>query len=170
MTGDHIYISSDTINGTTVSGSATADQLITETGTANVTIVGGSGINLLFAGSGTTSLVGGANADYLFGSTGQDTFSGGAGNNYMMAGTGAAIFNLNSADVAQDIIAGFKIGTDLLKITQGTGAAFDATQDMSLIRGATPDASGSAVLHLSAAHTVTLSGVATSQLTQAMFG
>ena len=170
LTGDHIYISSDTINGTTVSESATADQLITETGTANVTITGGSGINLLFAGSGTTSLVGGANADYLFGSTGQDTFSGGAGNNYMMAGTGAATFNLNGADVAKDIIAGFKIGTDLLKITQGTGAAFDASQDMSLIRAATSDSSGSAVLHLSATHTVTLSGIATSQLTQPMFG
>jgi Ca2+-binding RTX toxin-like protein len=169
LTGDNVHISNDTINGTVVSGSATADQLINETGSANVTLQGGSGMNLLFAGSGTTSLVGGGNADYLFGSTGADTFSAGAGSNYMMAGTGAATFALNNADVAQDIIAGFKIGTDHLQISQSTGAVLNTTQDMSLIQGATQDSSGSAVLHLSATHDVTLSGIAASQLTRAMF-
>jgi hypothetical protein len=169
LTGNNVFISNDTVNGTVVTGSATADQLITETGTANVTIQGGSGMNLLYAGSGATTLIGGANADYLFGGSGADTFSAGAGSNYMMAGTGAATFNLNTADVAQDIIAGFKIGTDLLHITQGTGAVLNTTQDMSLIQGATQDSSGSAVLHLSATHDVTLSGIAANQVTRAMF-
>ena len=96
LTSDHIIVSSDTI-AAHLQGS-NADQLIYETGSGNVTITGGTGINLLFAGSGNDTLLGGPNRDYLFGGSGTDILSAGAGNNYLEPGTGAAKLLLAAAD------------------------------------------------------------------------
>ena len=143
----------------TVQGSNN-DQLIFEEGSGNVTIVGGSGINVLFAGSGNDTLRGGAGADFLYGGTGTDVLSGGAGRNYMEAGNGATTFLINLLDAAQDIIADFKVGIDHLHIVGATGTPDTATQLLALLTGITKDSAGDAVLHLSANHEVTLQGVA----------
>ena len=108
LTSDHVIVSADTI--TRVIHGSDADQLIYETGSGNVTIIGGAGINLLYAGSGNDTLVGGPNRDYLFGGSGSDSFSAAAGSNYMEAGSGAAVFVLAASDAAQDLIADFKPG------------------------------------------------------------
>jgi hypothetical protein len=168
LTSNNIIISSDTIakqiHGTN------ADQMIYETGSGNVTITGGMGINLLFAGSGSDKLVGGRNSDYLFGGSGPDILSAGAGSNYMQAGSGAATFLLAATDKAHDLIADFKVGIDHLAVTDLAGNRATSAEINAMIAGATTNASGAAVLHLSASHDVTLQGIATGQLGTTLFG
>lgn len=144
--------------------------MIYETGSDNVTITGGMGINLLFAGSGSDKLVGGRNSDYLFGGSGPDILSAGAGSNYMQAGSGAAIFLLAATDKAHDLIADFKVGIDHLAVTDLAGNRATSAEINAMIAGATTNASGAAVLHLSASHDVTLQGIATGQLGTTLFG
>ena len=164
LTANNIIISTDT-TATTLRGTNN-DQLI-EAGSGNDTIDGGSGINILFAGSGTDVLIGGSNNDYLYAGSGTDTLSGGAGNNFMQAGSGADTFDLSVSDIANDIIAGFKLGTDHLVIAgESASSAFVSN----LLQTMTEDAAGDAVLHLSPSHSVTLQGISESQVTSAMFG
>ena len=167
LTSDHVIVSADTI--TRVIHGSDADQLIYETGSGNVTIIGGAGINLLYAGSGNDTLVGGPNRDYLFGGSGSDSFSAAAGSNYLEAGSGAAVFVLAASDAAQDLIADFKPVIDRLVVTDPTGVHASATEIGSYIAGATGDSSGAAVLHLSANHDVTLQGIALGQLSASLF-
>jgi hypothetical protein len=165
LTSNHVVISNDN-TATTLSGS-NSDQLLYETGSGNVTVQGGAGINMLFAGSGNDTLIGGPGQDYMFGGSGSDTFEGGAGSNFMQAGSGSDIFVLSEADVAGDIIAGFKPGVDHLQIA---GAASGSSAAQGFLAGAVADASGNAMLHLSANHTVTLQGIGVSQLNMSIFG
>ena len=160
LTAGQVSIRTD-IAATAVTGGST-DELVYEKGTAPVSISGGTGINLLFGGNSAAAvLIGGPNNDDLFGATGTTVFESGSGNDFMQSGTGAGIFDLTTTDIGSDIIAGFRIGTDHLHVT-GTTIA-------SLIAGATTDGSGNAVLHLAAAHSVTLDGVAKAQLVSGMF-
>ena len=168
LTSDHIIVSSDTI-AAHLQGS-NADQLIYETGSGNVTITGGTGINLLFAGSGNDTLLGGPNRDYLFGGSGTDILSAGAGNNYLEPGTGAAKLLLAAADSASDLIANFKVGIDHLVVTDLAGHPATALEIHAIVAGATTNASGAAVLHLSATHDVTLQNIVAGQLTSSLFG
>jgi Ca2+-binding RTX toxin-like protein len=163
LTSNNIIISNDT-TATTITGSNN-DQLI-YAGSGNDTLIGGTGINILFAGSGNDTLTGGPNNDYLFGGSGPDTLSAGAGTNYMQAGSGADIFQLSAQDAAQDTIAGFKIGIDHLHLL---GSSATSSFENQLISGATTDAAGDAVLHLSPNHAVVLQGINTSQLSLSLF-
>jgi RTX calcium-binding nonapeptide repeat (4 copies) len=166
LTSNNIIVSDDKIaanlHGTN------ADQMIYETGSGNVTITGGTGINILFAGSGTDKLVGGPNNDYLFGGSGSDIMSAGAGTNYMQPGTGAATVLLAAMDSAHDLIADFKVGIDHLAVTDLAGKAATAAEINAMIAGTT-NASGSAVLHLSGVHDVTLQGISVGQVTTTLF-
>ena len=165
-----IFIRNDST--TTVVNGTSADELIYETGTGNVTINATNGVNILFGGAGVTTLNGGSGDDFLYAGTGTTTLYGAAGNNYMQSGcptaytAGATTFELKPSDVATDMIAGFRIGTDHLQVV---GDAPGSAALSALIAGATADASGNAVLHLSATHTVTLQGIATSSLSASMF-
>lgn len=160
LTANHVFILNDT-SAAAVKGT-NADQLIHEQGTAPVSITGGSGIDLLFGGnSSAATLIGGAGNDDLFGAVGTTVFQAGSGNDFMRTGGGAGTFNLATTDIGSDIIAGFRIRTDHLQVT-GTTAS-------KLLTGATVDGSGSAVLHLSSSHTVTLQGIAKTQLVSSMF-
>ncbi len=169
LTSNNIIVTSDTI-ARVVQGSATADQLIYETGSGNGTLQGGSGINILFAGSGTDTLLGGANNDYLFAGSGADLLAAGGGRNTMQAGSGADTFLLDARQTATDTITGFVPGTDKLSVIDASGKAANASEITGYISGATTDASGNAVLHLSSGHTVTLQGIAKAQLSAAWFG
>jgi Ca2+-binding RTX toxin-like protein len=163
LTADHVIISTDT-TATVLSGSD-SDQLI-HAGAGNDTINAGSGINLLFAGAGNDVLNGGPNNDYLFAGTGSDTLSAGAGVNFMQAGAGADLFVLFATDIATDLIAGFKIGTDHLSVANAAPSSLFVGQ---LLQTMTQDGSGSAVLHLSPSHAVTLQGISISQVTTGFF-
>ena len=171
--GNYIDASNSFIHndsGTTTIQGGNSDQLIFEQGSGNVTIVGGSGINVLFAGTGNDTLQGGSGADFLYAGTGTDVLSGGAGSNYMEAGIGADTFLLNVLDTAQDIIADFKVGIDHLHVIGAAGTPDTAAQILALIKGATQDAAGDAVLHLSGNHEVTLHGIGVPSLSAGLFG
>jgi hypothetical protein len=84
-------------------------------------------------------------------------------------GTDAATFNLHQADVMQDLLSGLRIGQDHLHVTDAAGVVLSAAATQALIAGATSDTQGNAVLHLSAAHDVTLSGVAVSGVSAGLF-
>ncbi len=134
-----------------------------------MTIQGGAGINILFAGSGADTLIGGANNDYLFAGSGADTLSAGAGTNYMQAGSGAATFLLDARQAASDTIADFKVGTDHLHVLGATGSPLAPADISGLLAGATSNGAGGSVLHLAAGHNVTLAGIGAAQLSGAMF-
>jgi hypothetical protein len=93
-------------------------------------------------------------------------FQGGSGNDYMQTSAGAATFDLSPGDVDNDIIAGFRIGTDIMTVA---GEAPASVALAALIAGATQDTGGNAVLHLSGSHQVPLQGVAVAQVTGAIF-
>ena len=171
--GNYIDASNENIrndSGTTTIQGSNNDQLIFEQGSGNVTIVGGSGINVLFAGSGNDTLQGGRGPDFLYGGTGTDVLAGGAGSNYLEAGTGATTFLLNVLDTARDIIGDFKVGIDHLHVIGAGGTADTSAQILALLAGATQDGAGDAVLHLSANHEVTLQGIGVHTLSAGLFG
>ncbi len=167
LTANNIIVSDDTIAANLYGSNA--DQMIYETGPGNVTIAGGTGINLLFAGSGNDTLIGGPNNDYLFGGSGPDIMSAGAGTNYIQPGTGAATVLLAGTDSAQDLIADFKVGIDHLAVTDPASNPATAAEISALIAGTTVNTSGGAVIHLFGAHDVTLQGISVGQVTTALF-
>ncbi|MBN9563184.1 MAG: right-handed parallel beta-helix repeat-containing protein [Alphaproteobacteria bacterium] len=83
--------------------------------------------------------------------------------------SGAATFNLRQDDVMQDLLSGVRIGQDHLHITNAAGVVLSAAATQALIAGATSDAQGNAVLHLSPTHDVTLSGVAVAKVSAGLF-
>jgi hypothetical protein len=172
LTGQQVFIRNDAGASPVIVRDGGADQLIYEEGNAAVTIVGGAGINILFGGGGATTLVGGPGNDYLFGGEGATTFESGSGNDYIQVqattvnntdtwtpAPGATIV-LSVGDTGDDTIVGFRPGTDHLSIS---GASLQ--QLASLVAGATRTQGGSStVLHLSAAHVVTLQGITAASL------
>ena len=169
-------------------GAGTADQLIVEEGYANVTMQGGNGgINILANfGTGNDVLAGGDRGNYIFAGPGNDTVIGGAGANYLQAGTVvpasfydgatppaaapvATTFVLDTALAAQDTIAGFQPGTDVIDLVSGTGQALSNAQIAAIISTATIDSAGDTVLQIGADHSVTLSGIAPSALSPSFF-
>ena len=147
--------------GTTTA--ATANGLLAAASGNNV-LNAGSGDSILIGGTGSDTLNGGAGDDVLIAGDGTQTLYGGGGSNYMRGGHGADKFIVNLSDAAHDTIVGFKLGTDSLSIVTG-GKPLAA---LALIAGATLDAQGDAVLHLSASHDVTLVGISLGQLTTAL--
>jgi Ca2+-binding RTX toxin-like protein len=169
-------------------GAGTADQLIVEEGGANVTLQGGNGgINILANfGAGNDVLAGGDQGNYIFAGPGNDTVIGGAGANYLQAGTivpasfydgatapasvpVATSFVLDTALAAQDTIAGFQPGTDIIDLVSGTGQPLSGAQIAAIISTATIDPAGDTVLQIGTDHSVTLSGIAPSALSPSFF-
>jgi hypothetical protein len=124
---------------------------------ADVTVQGGNGIDLLFAGYGSNiTLIGGSNDDYLFGGAGVNRLYAAAGNNYIKGGSGQMTFVFHVADAAHDIVANFKAG-DTIEIIGSTRTP------AAIIAAATTSKDGSTVLHLGS-HDVTLLGIAPTKL------
>lgn len=100
------FATSDYTCGTSVSGPAVTSVVASTPNVASslsasgasapavsdipVTLNGGTGPDILFAGKSTTTLNGGAGNDNLDGGSGTDTLNGGDGNDTLQAGTGPA--------------------------------------------------------------------------------
>jgi hypothetical protein len=149
-----------------------ADDQPVDIGSGNNHLVGGSELGLLFAGSASDALSGSTNSDYLSASSGSDTLSGGAGANFLQAGSGlgSTMFDLYKADAGKDIISGVQLGQGHPHITDPTGTALAGSGVTALVGGATGDAAGNAVLHLSEHHDATLSGIGMTKLGSGIFG
>ncbi|OYV53327.1 MAG: hypothetical protein B7Z78_03360 [Rhodospirillales bacterium 20-60-12] len=178
LTDTDLLISSDT-TATSLGNAAQNSDMLIAAGSGNDTLIGGSGINILQAGTGADTLIGGGNGNYLFAGSGNDVLIAGGGVNFMQSGTGVTTFlsNTTSTTLFQisnslsgaDEISGFVAGSDHLVITDANFTALTSAAIAALIAGATEDASGNAVLHLSPTETVTLDGVAVTALTSNMF-
>jgi hypothetical protein len=165
LTSNMVFILNDTGAASQTIDLTGSDQLVYEKGSAPVTIVGGSGVDLLFGGSGVTTLVAGSNKDYLFAGSGSTTLRAGNGTDFLQAGAGADVFDI-SGNIGTDLIAGLKLGTDRLHVS---GASAGSSALAHLIATATTDPSGNAALHLAPEHSVTLLGIGVSQVRASLF-
>lgn len=87
-------------------------------GNTALTVHGGPGVDLLYAGAGGGVLNGDAGADTLYGGSAPTTMDGGAGSDTLYAGTTATVyaFDINQLAHAQDTVYGFLSGEDKLAV------------------------------------------------------
>jgi len=137
-----------------VTTATTADGLLAAHSGNNV-LTSGNGASILIAGSGNDVLHGGSGDDFLFGGGGTARLDAGGGTNYLKGGSGVDTFAFQAGTAAHDTVVAFKPGFDTLEISTG-GSGMTA---LDVISHATADAAGNAVLHLSAAHDLTLQDV-----------
>ncbi|PCD77116.1 hypothetical protein CLN94_04905 [Pseudothioclava arenosa] len=132
------------------------------------TLSGGAGADTIWAGGGADLVDGGADADVLYGESGDDTITGGAGDDLIWTGTGADVLIYTDGSGA-DTIGDFNIADN------GSGFAIDRL-DVSDLTDAdgnpvnvwdvvvSQDPAGNAVLTFPGGETITLSGIAPSQV------
>ena len=115
--------------------------------------------NVIEGRGGGDRLTGGAGDDRLVGGTGDDRLIGGTGNDTLDGGTGTNTF-VFAAGHGADTITGFVSGTDKIDLSAIVGftnhqAVLDATKDVG----------NNAVITTSPGHTITLTGVKKTDLT-----
>ncbi len=86
-----------------LTGGDSANVLDASTSNMQVTLIGGTGNDLLRGGSRSDSLDGGDGADTLIGNDGHDSLTGGAGNDLLTGGTGNDVLN---GDTGSDTLTG----------------------------------------------------------------
>lgn len=125
-------------------------------GAGNETLSGfnGTGNNVYFDGTGSAAVVMGSGSEEYLGGSGNDVVVAGLGNDTMFAGTGADVFSFNNQPrTSNDLIAGFKVGTDVVQLQDfAAGAATQVFQTASV-------SGGNTVLSLPDGTSVTLIGV-----------
>jgi autotransporter-associated beta strand protein len=123
---------------------------------------GNQGADLIYGNAGDDRIWGDDGADTLYGGQGADTLSGGAGDDQLFGNSGADIFRVDDADGA-DAIHDFTLGVDRLMVAVNVNGTAVASADHLLAR-LFDDGSGNAVLDLGSGNSVTLVGLAASQL------
>lgn len=110
-------------------GEAHADRLFG--GLQKDTLDGGTGNDSLFGGTGADSLSGGFGNDLLRGAKGNDTLNGGPGADTFDFAFGISLFD-DKTDVVRhhgrDVIEGFEIGTDIVRIDVPMGLPSDPVE------------------------------------------
>ena len=160
LTSDRVIVI-PTVGGT-LTGTAGSELLHGSAG--DDVLVGAAGMDLLSGGGGRATLWGGAGDDVLFGGTGTTLLLGGAGNNRLDGGAGADVFAFRVGDAAHDTVSHYDGRSDTLRFLDESGADLGAAARAAILAGATADGAGNTVLHLSAAHDVTVLGTAPSGL------
>lgn len=128
---------------------------------------GEGGDDTLYGGQDADLLDGGAGNDSLCGNLGADTLSGGAGADSLVGGAGDDLFRFGDGD-GVDVVQDFVIGEDLIGVSAGiNGTGIASAADM--LARVTSDGAGNAVLDLADGNSVTLIGVAPTQLDAASF-
>ncbi len=103
---------------------STSDTDLVRGGRGNDTILAGMGDDIVYGNKGKDNLSGGEGNDVLKGGKGRDILDGGAGDDTLIGGKGKDVFVFN-ADDGDDVIKGFKNGTDKLDLS-GFGFATEA--------------------------------------------
>jgi serralysin len=142
-----------------------ADERLIASGNFNRVLDAGGGDDNIRTDGGNDLLLGGEGDDLLFGRTGDDTLDGGTGTDTLRGGYGSDIFLFRAGDHATGLtleeIVDFSPGNDRIQM-QGYAAT-------SLAGLSAVDNPNGAILHLSATHSVQLSGVTVAALSNADF-
>ena len=154
-----------------------ADDDVILGGSGADTLNGGAGADLIRGGSGADTIDGGAGADIIFGGSGADTIDGGAGDDVIFGGSGDdALTGGEGADTfvfapgdGNDTITDFNTSEDTINLSMfGADISFG---DLTVT--ATADGTGSIIAVPGgtdgAAVTITLQGVATTDVTADLF-
>jgi len=119
----------------------------------------GSAFNDTATGNASANLLSGAaGVDTLRGMGGADVLEGGAGNDILSGGTGADQFLISAGAFGADRVTDFANGVDRIRITGVAG--WDSFSDLTV----TSNASGFAVITFPDGSSITLDGVAKSQV------
>lgn len=132
------------------------------------TLSGGAGDDTIWAGGGGDSVVGGDDDDLIFGEAGDDTISGGAGDDLIATGTGADVLIYTDGSGA-DTISDFNISDngsgfaiDRLDVSELTDADGNPVNVWDVV--VSRDDAGDAVLTFPGGESITLTGIAPSQV------
>ena len=132
------------------------------------TIIGGTGADVIYGNYGSDLLSGGSGADVIYGGQDNDTMFGGAGSDYlygnlgddlMSGGSGLDIF-VFGANQGNDTVADFDLTSDFIAIKSGTNGINSTSGALAQLS----DVNGTATLDLGSGNTVTLTGLASSDL------
>jgi trimeric autotransporter adhesin len=125
------YALADNVEKITLSGTANINATVDSTNTANITMIGNSGINSITGGTGNDTITGGAGEDVLNGGAGNDIITGGAGKDDItlgVVGQDTIVFAGGVADTvaSADSVAGIDVYHGLT-LTGATGDLINLT-------------------------------------------
>jgi Ca2+-binding RTX toxin-like protein len=157
-------------NGDHISGTSAENLLDGAEG--DDTLIGRAGDDTLIGGSGDDDLRGGSGDDLLDGQSGADTLQGGADNDTLTGGVGNDIFVFEDA-FGNDVVTDFDMDDsdgngstndqfDVSSLTDSNGNPINAW-DVNVL----DDGNGNAVLSFPNGETITLQGIAPSQVNRA---
>jgi Ca2+-binding RTX toxin-like protein len=115
-------------------------------------------------------LTGNSAANWLFGGAGNDTLRGGGGADTLIGGDGNDVF-VFARGFGRDVITDFDQGSDLIRLSESLLRDFnrDGTRDLSDMVFALKTVGSNLVLKFDNATSITFSGLAGTQLTEADF-
>ena len=93
-------------------------------GSAEIGVIGNDLDNKISGGSGANILEGGGGDDLLRGKEGMDQLAGGAGNDTLVGGADSDVFVIREGSDLE-IVKGFTIGEDIIRIVNGAVDSFD---------------------------------------------
>jgi hypothetical protein len=164
LTNDEIEVHTGN-SAVTMTADPTIEQMLIGGG-GNDTVVGGSGIGLLFGMDGNDTVRAGSGNSYLYGGDGNDRLEDGAGSNYLKGGVGADVFSFTTANGGHDVVDDFAKGSDRIEIKSNLNGS-GITTAAQVVAAATASADG-AVLHFGS-HDILLQGVMLPQVTTDIF-
>lgn len=154
-TGSNTFLAGAVTGDQLTAASSGGDILIAGAGNETLNGLASAAANLLFAGRGADVVQLGGGADTFVGGAGADTVQAGAGDAQIYVGGGAELIEFTAGTISggSDVISGFRVGTDHLKLT-----GYSASPTLTV-------ASGNSVLALSDGTKVTLVGVTAANTT-----
>ncbi len=102
------------------------DDVVSNSGNADVAIDGAGGNDAISGGGGADRLDGGAGNDHINGGAGNDTLIGGAGSDTLTGGAGNDVLMIDAEDLVQNLDAGD--GLDMVIVQGEAGVSLDAGQ------------------------------------------
>lgn len=155
LTGTHTLNvdATDSTTALTFTGGAYTGNTTISAGTGNDVITAGTGALYANGNGGNDSLTGGAGADSLSGGIGADTLVGGVGTDSLLGGVGIDTFQVNGANVVQDL--GQNNQADILVVASGATATTAVTGNWTATAASQNNAATAAGAALTMGATVT---------------
>jgi Ca2+-binding RTX toxin-like protein len=124
-------------------------------GSGDDVIYGNYGTDMLFGGAGNDKLFGGQDSDTLLGGSGNDTLYGNRGDDTLVGGSGSDTFVIQTNTISTATVEDFSVGIDFLQANSP--------------RTIVSDSSSGALIEFTNGSSVTLIGVSSSSVVDAIF-